>query len=282
MIIDFHGHTFPEFLVPKVIPKLEAGAHMHAYADGTLGGMLASMEVAGIDMSVVLPVATTVSQVQTCNRCAIEINEEYVGRLISFGAMHPDYEDYKKELLRIKNMGIKGIKLHPDYQQVMIDDIRYKRIISAASELGLITLIHAGIDIGLPGPVHAVPNAIKNLLVDVKSEKMILAHMGGFNMWEEAIDVIAGENVYLDTAFSLGEINYFSDYPIAERNCVMMKPDLFMKMVQAFGEDKILFATDSPWGGHAETLEAFQEIPLSEMQREKILCGNAKKLLGIK
>lgn len=280
MVIDFHTHTFPEFLVSKVIPKLERGGNIHAYVDGTLGGLKKSMEEACVDISVLLPVATTISQVNTCNNGACKINEENPEDIISFGAMHPDFEDYKMELKRIQEMGLKGIKLHPDYQQTMIDDIKYKRIIDMASELGLITVVHTGIDIGLPGPVHASPKMLKNLITDVHPEKIVLAHMGGFQLWEESLELLSGENVYLDTAFSLGYINYFEEVR-AEEKFSMMRSELFMKMVDAFGEDRILFATDSPWGGQKETLQAFGEIPLTQEQRDKILSENARGLLRI-
>lgn len=282
MIIDFHTHTFPDFLAPKVIPKLEQGGYIHSFVDGTVESLKKSMEIAQVDLSVVLPVATSVSQVNTCNNCAVAMNEERQELLLSFGAMHPDYEDYRAELIRIKDRGIKGIKLHPDYQTTVFDDIRYKRIVDVASELDLITVVHTGLDIGLPGPIHAVPQAIVNLIHDVKPEKLVLAHMGGFQLWEEALERLAGENVYLDTAFSLGDIQYFEDAPEEKRRYKMMDSELFMKMVDCFGEDRILFATDSPWGGQKETLDAFARLPLSTVQREKILSGNALKLLKIK
>ncbi|MFI3173158.1 MAG: amidohydrolase family protein, partial [Eubacteriales bacterium] len=178
MIIDFHTHTFPDFLAPKVIPKLEKSACIKAFVDGTMEGLKASMLEAGIDMSVVLPVATSPAQVETCNNSAQKINEEQANKIHSFGAMHPDYADYKVELKRVKEMGLKGIKLHPDYQQTLFDDIRYKRILECATELDLVTVVHAGLDIGLPDPIHATPQIIKNLIDDVYPEKLVLAHMG--------------------------------------------------------------------------------------------------------
>lgn len=281
MIIDFHTHTFPDFLAPKVIPKLENGGYIHAFLNGTLSDLRQSMSESGVDISVVLPVATTPSQVITCNNSSQKLNAENEGTIISFGAMHPDYENYKEELLRIRDMGMKGIKLHPDYQTTFFDDIKYKRIIDTASNLGLITSVHTGLDIGLPGPIHARPQMIKNLLKDVQPEKIILAHMGGFQLWEEVVEVLAGENVYLDTAFSLGEINYFSDCPEEKSAYRMMGAEMFMKMVKVFGEDRILFATDSPWSGQKETLCAFNDLPLNEEQQYKILGGNARRLLQI-
>ncbi|MFI3207566.1 MAG: amidohydrolase family protein [Eubacteriales bacterium] len=280
MIIDFHTHTFPDFLAPKVIPKLEKGAYMYAFLDGTVRGLQKSMEESKVDVSVVLPVATNVSQVVTCNNGAKQMNDECSGSLISFGAMHPDFENYKEELRRIKDMGMLGIKLHPDYQRTKFNDIRYKRILETASELDLITLVHAGLDIGLPDPIHATPKMIKEVMTDVQPRKLVLAHMGGWQLWDDVMDQLVGEDVYIDTAFSLGRIHYYEDYPI-EKHLQMMNEEAFMKVMECFGEDKVLFATDSPWGGQKETLEALEGLPLSQVQKRKILCENAKGLLGL-
>lgn len=280
MIIDFHTHIFPDFLAPKVIPKLEKGSNMHAYLDGTMRGLQKSMQEAKVDISVLLPVATSISQVETCNNNAQVINEEHGDEFISFGAMHPDYENYKAELHRIKEMGIKGIKLHPDYQRTKFNDIKYKRIVETATELDLITLVHAGLDIGLPDPIHAMPKVIKELIDDVEPQKLVLAHMGSFQLWEEAMEILPGKGIYIDTAFSLGTTPYFADYPIEQR-LQMMEAGLFMQMLEAFGEERVLFATDSPWGGQKETLQSIDKIPLSQMQKNKILSENARRLLNI-
>ena len=195
MIIDFHTHTFPEFLAGKAIHKLENLTYTKAFTDGTTQGLLNAMYVAKVDMSVVLPVATSPKQVEVCNNGAIQLNQGYTGglsfnqshvgtervsKLLSFGAMHPDYVDYKTELRRIKKLGIKGIKLHPDYQETLFDDIKYMRIVEAASELDLITLIHAGLDIGLADPIHATPKRIRNVIREVQPKKLVLGHMGGY------------------------------------------------------------------------------------------------------
>lgn len=279
MIIDFHTHIFPDKLAPKVIDKLQGTACCTAYVDGTLNGLLNSMETGNIDKSVSLPVASSQSQVVSCNNFSKKVNDTYDDKIISFGAMHPDFEDYKVELSRIKEMGIKGIKLHPDYQGVFFDDIRYMNIIDCAESLDLITIVHAGVDIGLPDPVHASPKHIKNLISTVNPQKLVLAHMGGFNLWRDVIDTLGGENLYLDTSFSLGKVNYFDDF--SGTKIEMMGEELFMEAINTFGEDKFLFASDSPWGGQKETFEEIQKLPLSEIQKEKILSGNAVKLLGL-
>lgn len=105
--------------------------------------------------------------------------------ILTFGGLHPDMENYREELKKLADAGISGIKLHPAYQAVDVDDIRMERIIDAASELGLIVLIHAGIDIGIYDRNYASVAQILNVIRDVQPEKFVLAHMGGWACWED-------------------------------------------------------------------------------------------------
>lgn len=266
MIIDFHTHIFPEKIAGKTIESLEKLSGITASTNGTLEGLLASMERTGVDMSVIMPVATKPSQMESINAYAKEICDTYPGKLISFGGIHPDCEDYKGELNHIKELGLKGIKIHPDYQRVMIDDVRFMNIIEYASELGLIILTHAGIDIGLPEQVHCPPDKMRKVIDKIKPEKMIVAHYGGWKQWQEVYEYLAGENVYLDTAFTF-------DY---------IEKDMFLKILQKHGEDKILFATDSPWSHATRDIQAVNNMPLADSIKQKIFSENAKKLLQIK
>ena len=265
MVIDFHTHIFPDKIAAKTIEHLAWVGGITAATDGTLSGLLSSMERCGVDLSVILPVATKPSQFESIQSFAKSINEQYPGKLISFGGIHPDCEDYKKELDVIKEMGFKGIKIHPDYQGVMIDDIRFMRIIEYASELGLIILTHAGIDIGLPNPVHCPPKKMRKVLDAIKPEKMVLAHLGGWSQWDEVYEYLAGESIWLDTAF-------IYDYITREQ---------FLKILEKHGSDKILFATDSPWSDMAKGVDWIRNLALQKQAEEAILCGNAKRLLEI-
>lgn len=266
MIIDFHTHIFPEKIAGKTIESLEKLSGITASTNGTLEGLLASMERTGVDMSVIMPVATKPSQMESINAYAKEICDKYSGKLISFGGIHPDCEDYKGELNHIKELGLKGIKIHPDYQRVMIDDVRFMNIIEYASELGLIIITHAGIDIGLPELVHCPPDKMRKVIDKIKPEKMIVAHYGGWKQWQEVYEYLAGENVYLDTAFTF-------DY---------IEKEMFLKILQKHGEDKILFATDSPWSHATRDIQAVNNMPLADSIKQKIFSENAKKLLQIK
>lgn len=265
MVIDFHTHIFPDKIAAKTIEALENRAGLKAATDGTMQGLLTSMEEAGVDLSVVLPVVTKPSQFETINTFAASVNENYAGKLLSFGGIHPDSEDYKGELDRIKALGLKGIKLHPDYQGVMIDDVRYMNIIEYADALGLVIITHAGVDIGLPEPVHCPPDRMRKVMDKIKPQKMVVAHYGGWNQWEEVYEYLAGEQLYLDTAFTF-------DY---------IKDDLFYKILEKHGADRILFATDCPWSNQKKDREALEKLSLDDDVKEAIFYKNAKKLLEI-
>lgn len=264
MIIDFHTHIFPDKIAARSIEALSKVSGIKAATDGTLNGLLASMDRSGVNLSVIMPVVTKPSQFESVNTFAAQVNEQYAGRLLSFGGIHPDSEDYKAELNRIKELGLPGIKLHPDYQGVMIDDARYMNIIEYANELGLIILVHAGVDIGLPEPVHCPPEKARKVLDALKPQKLVLAHMGGWKQWDAVYEYLAGEQVYLDTAFSF-------DY---------MEQEMFMKLWEKHDKDKILFATDSPWSDARRDIEVINSLPLSEEEKVAIFYGNAGKLLN--
>lgn len=265
MVVDFHTHIFPDAIANKTISMLESKSGNIASTDGTLNGLIKSMDVAKVDLSVILPVVTKPEQFESINLFAKSVNGKYHTRLISFGGIHPNSDNYKKELNTIKSLGLKGIKIHPDYQGVMIDDIRYKRIIEYASELGLIIVTHAGIDIGIPEPVHCPPDKMRKVLDEVRPSKMVLAHYGGWKQWEEVYEYLAGENVYFDTAFTFDYINQ----------------EMFLKILDKHGSKKILFATDSPWSNAKRDIERVKALPVEESVKEDILCENSIKLLEI-
>lgn len=265
MVIDFHTHIFPDAIAGKTIAALEARSGIRATTDGTLTGLINSMERSGVDVSVIQPVVTKPSQFDSINAFAKSVNEKYAGKLVSFGGIHPDCEDYRGKLRTIKEMGLPGIKIHPDYQGVMIDDVRYMNIIEYASELGLIIMTHAGIDIGLPEPVHCPPDRMRKVLDKIRPEKMVLAHYGGWRQWEEVYEYLAGESIYLDTAFTFSYI----------------EQEMFLKILEKHDTGKILFATDSPWSDAYQDIQALKKLPLESSVMAGILSDNAKQLLKI-
>lgn len=170
-MIDFHTHIFPEKIADRTIAHLasvcRAKPYIKPYTNGKEEGLLKSMEESGIDCSVILPVATSPSQFRSINEYAMHFQE---GKLISFGGIHPESSDYKTELNYIKSLGIKGIKLHPDYQETYFNDISYKRIIAYASELDLIVAVHAGMNPKSPHDIHCTPQMADEVMKDVTTD----------------------------------------------------------------------------------------------------------------
>ncbi len=283
MIIDFHTHTFPENLAGRAITKLAQSARALNYLDGTAGALRASMREAGVDYSLLLPVVTRPGQQEDINRIAAETNAR--GKetgLLSFGGIHPENEDYRQILRNLSENGVKGIKIHPVFQQVPIDDIRYQRIIACASENDMIVITHAGYDIGFPGENQSSVARIARMLDIVKPEKFVLAHMGGWECWEEVEEWIAGRNVWLDTAFSLLPVEPAPGTVRSPEEDPPLSRERFLRIVRKMGADRILFGTDSPWSGQRETLAAIRESGLSRTEQDAVLGENAAGLLGMR
>lgn len=267
MIIDFHTHIFPDNIAPATIAHLSKVGGTPAQTDGTAAGLRASMAQAGIDLSVVLPVVTKPSQFDSINRFAAAINAEN-DRLLSFGGIHPDNDAIEDKLDAIVAMGLKGIKLHPDYQEVFIDDERNVRILREAIKRDLLVVIHAGIDIGLPNPVHCPPDRMAAVLERCGQRddrpRVVLAHTGGWRQWDDVERYLVGKPVYFDLSFSLGQI-----------------PDeQLLRIIRRHGAERILFATDTPWAAQKAFVDCFAALPLSEHERTRIFGENAKALLA--
>ena len=267
-VIDFHTHVFPDKIAASTIEKLSSYTpRAVAHTDATLSGLVASMEEAKVDYSVIMPVLTAPHQFESVNRFAVEHNR---GNIIYFGGIHPDCEDLEAKVDFIADLGLKGIKLQPAYQSTFVDDERYITIVRRALERGLFVTFHAGVDIGMPEPVHCTPERSVKLLEAVADlnrgePRIIFAHLGGCDMPDEVLKHLCGKNCLFDTAFNL---IYETDEHITS-------------IIRAHGADKILFASDSPWQSQTECVTRLKSLPLTDEEKSMILGANAKKLLHI-
>lgn len=282
MIIDIHTHTFPDKIAAATLDKLKHLSHTIPFTDGTAAGLAASMARAGVDRSVVMPVATSPRQVPHVNDASARMNELGAqAGVLSFGCMHPDFDGWKEELARVRDLGLKGIKLHPQYQDTDFDDPRYLRILDRCGELGLVVLTHAGLDIGMPGKDNCAPEMVARVLAQVGPVKLVLAHMGGWRQWDRVEALLPGTGVYLDTSFSLGEITPLDDGHYRPGDLPLLDEAAFLRMVRRFGPDRILFGTDSPWDDQETALARLRALPLEKSELDAILGGSARKLLEL-
>ncbi len=269
MIIDFHTHIFPEKIAKATITKLEESANNHAYTDGTEEGVRKALDRANADLAIALPVLTKPTQFDGVVRFALQVNERfnnYDRKILSFAGIHPACEDIRGKMKFLKEKGFKGVKIHPDYQQTFIDDDGYIEILKCAKDYDLIVVTHSGVDDGYVGyPVMCPPELARKVIDKVGHEKFVLGHYGAHMQWEEVLSVLAGKNVYFDTAYTFHEI----------------EENLFKAILDTHGEDKVLFATDCPWRDVVDDFRILNSYNLSKETMDKILYKNALKLLNL-
>jgi len=296
MIIDFHTHIFPDQLAARALAAL-TGTGTNPYKpvhDCTVSGLLKTMDDWGIDKSVNLPVVTKATQVTKTNEWAASICSD---RIVSFGGIYPNSDDYRKDIDHVVELGLKGLKFHAEYQDFLVDDNRMLRVYDYALNKGLILLHHAGFDPDFLPPFNSSPKQFARVVKLLglgsrsggsgsghnsaegdgggsgggsgnwsESEGVIIAaHLGGHDQWDDVEEYLVGTSIYLDT--SMG----FEYYPTEQ----------FLRIVKNHGADKILFATDSPWSNAGAEIECLKSLPLSDAEKALILGENAKRLLDI-
>lgn len=263
MLIDFHTHAFPERIAARAVSKLsrEAGGLL-PQTDGTLASLKAEMAKDGVDISVVHSIATSPKQQTNVNNFAMEMDRDPA--IVAFGSIHPEAPDALAELERIAAAGLKGVKLHPEYQQFYADDEKMKPIYRKISQLGLITIFHAGYDYGFPPPYHCMPEHLARALHWFDSP-VVAAHWGGLDCGSEVIRQLCGANIWFDLSFGYGQL----PKPIAQQ------------ILDKHGPDKLLFASDMPWHRPEWELRLIDSLELSGPDREKILFRNAQRLLAL-
>lgn len=266
-LLDFHTHVFPDALAPRALASLSATAGVQPCTDLTVDGQLRVMEEDGVECAVVLNTVTNTHQVEKVNLFAVETAKRFP-HLIPFGSVHPLGEDPAGTVRRLHEAGIRGIKLHPDYLRIPFDDPAYRPILSAACTLDMPVVIHAGRDPVSPDVVHATPASILSVLHDFPDLKLICAHLGGLQLWEEVEQTLCGADVWLDTAMCCARSG--------------ISPEQAERIIAKHGTERILFGSDLPWARPREILDFLDTLHLTEAQREDILHGNAEKLLGIK
>ncbi len=266
MIIDFHTHAFPVKIAERTVSALGRAADMTPLTNGTVDGLCRKLEASGVDLGVILPVVTRPDQFDSINRFAASVKAE---RAISFGGIHPDDSDPEGHVAHIRELGLRGLKLHPDYQGVYIDDERYVRIARAALAAGLVIVTHAGVDVGFPGhPVRCTPERAARFLDAVGGEgelPVVFAHGGGYAMHGEVMKHLCGRRVYID----------ISMMP------VISSAEETAELIRAHGAERILFASDCPWGDPGTGIEFVRSLPITEEERELIFHKNAERLLGL-
>jgi predicted TIM-barrel fold metal-dependent hydrolase len=260
-IIDMHTHVFPDALAPSAIASLEEAGDLIARYDGTVAGLVAEMDRSGVDISVTQPVATKPEQVASINDWVAGVASD---RIVPFGAMHPDLEGPGDEIARMASLGLRGFKLHPEHQAFDPHEDRMDAIYAAAVEHDMVVFFHAGADVIHP-TVRGTPESFAMVLDEWPDLTFVLAHLGGFRQWRGVAEVLAGRDVWLDTAYTLGHL----------------PDDEFVRLVRHHGVERVLFGSDGPWTDPAEEAAHLGRLDFTDAELHGLLGGNAEELLGL-
>ena len=263
MIIDFHTHCFPEKIARKTIDKLSfVSGGLIPQTDGTKESRFFIMSKDEVDKSVVLSIATNANQQKNVNDFAVSLKSE---KLIPFGSIFPFSDDWENELEKLKKSGIKGVKLHPDYQQFFVDDERLFPIYKKIEKLELVLIFHAGEDFGFAPPYKATPERLRKVATFIETP-VVCAHWGSLSMGEDVLKYLCDiDNCYFDTAFGYGT----------------MPKDRALRILDKKGTDKILFGSDSPWNAPSWDIGMIKTMGLTSDEEDKIFYKNAEKLLRL-
>ena len=260
-ICNAHTHIYPPKIADKAVVNIGRFYELEMDCEvGTSECLIKDGKAFGVEKYLVCSAATDPNQVESINRfVAGECSKhpEFLG----FGTLHPDYEDIDAEVKRCMDSGLRGIKLHPDFQKFNIDDEKAMSIYKACQ--GKIpVLFHMGdarYDFSSPQRLAKVLNEFPQL-------DAFGAHLGGYSAWDKADKFLHGfDHLYFDCSSSLA----------------FMTPERACELIHGFGTDKIFFGTDFPMWNHLGEIIRFMELGLTDDENKAILAGNFKKYFNI-
>ena len=259
MLIDFHTHVYPEKIAEKGVQYIGDFYNLTMREKGTLVHLKSVAKASGTTHVVLLGVAVKPEVVESINRFTASLLDDST---FGFGTIHPDYPNKKEEICHCLEMGLAGIKIHPDMQAFYIDDTRMLEVYHLLSEKGAPIMIHMGDD----RYDYSKPFRLARIMDMFPSLKVVGAHFGGYQCWEDSLNYLCGRrNLWLDTSSSL----QFMDIELAKN------------IIHTHGYDRILFGTDYPITDQTEELKRIALLNLTEEETKAILYENAAKLLGI-
>ena len=261
-IINAHCHIYPEKIASKAVKGIRDFYDLDMSLNGKTDDLIKDGNKVGVVHYLVHSVATTPKQVKSINEfIASEVNS-HQDLFTGFGTLHPDSEDIESDFNYLIDLGLKGVKIHPDFQLFALDDEKAFKLGEVVSDGGVPILIHCGdyrYNYSNPPQVKAFVDRFPDLTV-------IGAHFAGWSMWQEATKILAGTpNLYVDLSSSLYDLSSQTAY----------------ELIHAYGVDKVLWGTDYPMWDSVSEMEYFNKIDLTDMERSMILYENASRLLGL-
>lgn len=260
-IFDAHTHIYPDKIAQKASNAIGEFYDIQMHFDGTCDTLLKLGEEHHVDKHLVHSVATNAHQVTSINNFIISQVQLHPDKFIGFATLHQDFENPYEELKRVKEAGLMGVKLHPDFQKFEISDAKMDEAYAAMAEFNMPVLFHTGDKrYNWSNPMH-VPVILRRH----PRLKVICAHFGAYSQWDDAADCLKGESVWVDTSSSF----------------FMISDEQAKKYISLYGEEKVLFGSDYPMWNVGDEIQNILRLGLTDKQNEKIFSGNLSNLLGI-
>lgn len=262
MVIDVHAHVYPEKIAVRAAESIGGFYGVPMCHPGSVPELLGCMQQGGIDRALIHSVAMSPVRAATINDFISGQVREHPDMLAGYATLHPDMTENEAadEFSRALGLGLKGIKLHNDMQQIAIDDPRMDKIYALCQDTCPL-LLHMGDSryhydnpVQLPGVLRRFPRL-----------RVIGAHMGGYTEWQQALDCLLHENVLVDCSSS-----YFA-----------LGADGLRDAIRRFGADRVMFGTDFPMWDPGQELRHIRGLGLTAEELEKVLHRNAEEQLGI-
>jgi len=279
VIIDFHTHVFPPDVKKhrnKYIERDPCFAIL--YSDpkakiATADELIASMDEAGVDISVILNIGWTTHElcVET-NDYIIDAVSRYPRRLVGFCAVQPQSaKAAAAEIERCARVGIRGVgEMRPDIQLFdLCDEVIMEPLAEVLKAHRLALLLHASEPIGheYPGKGGVTPDILYPFITSFPDLTVVCAHWGGGLPFYALMPEVkkAMGNVYFDSAAS----------PF------LYTPEVYSQVIQLVGADRVLFGSDYPLLTQSRLLKEIKGLDLAVETKSLVLAGNALRLLGI-
>jgi predicted TIM-barrel fold metal-dependent hydrolase len=261
MIIDCHCHVFPDHIAKVVLGRRPSG--LNPVHDGTIDGLIKTLDESGIDMALTLGVANKAANVARTNEFIGSVPRD---RFVPFGTVHPELSN-EENLRHLSDNGIRGVKLHPLFQTLSLGDPRVVDLVAALADAGVVLVTHAGAGGDAEANERGAPAHIAKLLDKVPNAKLITCHYGGYHRLDEAERLVVGSRAVLETSWppTLAELD----------------PDKVVPLIRRHGADRVVFGSDWPMADPGAEVAAIRKLGLTKQEEDGILGDNLARLLGL-
>lgn len=167
----------------------------------------------------------------------------------------------------IRDHGLKGAAIDPYLAKIPANDAKFYPIYAKCCELDVPVVITTGPATLVSGAVmeHAAPRYIDTVATDFPELKIVISH-GCYPWVNEVIMVVhRHRNVYIECA-------EYETAPFASG---------YVEAANTLIGDKMLFASAHPFFDFRDRLGIYAALPFTPAVREKVLYGNAARLLGL-